>query len=81
MEKLKIQIARLRRQQNGLRFDPNKVLLNPYGRCIARPARRSREAARRPGDNAATALKASSSTLAPTTGTEMRRSVGLLPRR
>ncbi len=41
----------------GLRFDPNKVLLDPYGRGIARPAGRSREAARKPGDNAATALK------------------------
>jgi glycogen operon protein len=41
----------------GLRFDPNKVLLDPYGKCIARPVRRSREAARKPGDNAATALK------------------------
>jgi isoamylase len=41
----------------GLRFDADKVLLDPYGRCIARPAGRSREAARRPGDNAAGALK------------------------
>jgi isoamylase len=41
----------------GLRFDPNKVLLDPYGKCIARPPGRSREAARRPADNAATALK------------------------
>jgi isoamylase len=41
----------------GLRFDPNKVLLDPYGKCIARPAGRSREAARHPGDNAATALR------------------------
>jgi len=41
----------------GLRFDPNKVLLDPYAKCIARPARRNREAAQRPGDNAATALK------------------------
>ena len=41
----------------GLRFSPDKVLLDPYGKCIAWPARRSREAARRPGDNAATALK------------------------
>jgi len=41
----------------GLRFDPNKVLLDPYAKCIARPAARSREAARKPGDNAATALK------------------------
>jgi len=41
----------------GLRFDPNKVLLDPYGKCIARPPGRSREAARQLGDNAATALK------------------------
>lgn len=42
---------------SGLRFDPQKLLLDPYGKCIAVPARRSREAARRPGDNAATALR------------------------
>jgi isoamylase len=41
----------------GMRFDPNKVLLDPYGKCIARPPKSSREAARKPGDNAATALK------------------------
>jgi pullulanase/glycogen debranching enzyme len=41
----------------GLRFDPTKVLLDPYARCIARPAGRSREAARRPGDNSALALR------------------------
>jgi glycogen operon protein len=41
----------------GLRFDPNKVLLDPYGKCIARPSRRAREAARRPGDNTAVALR------------------------
>ncbi|HTO48959.1 MAG TPA: glycogen debranching protein GlgX [Burkholderiales bacterium] len=41
----------------GLRFDPDKLLLDPYGRCVARPADRSRAAACRPGDNAATALK------------------------
>jgi isoamylase len=41
----------------GLRFDPGKLLLDPYGKCIARPADRSREAAQRPGDNAATALR------------------------
>lgn len=43
--------------ERGLRFDPNKVLLDPYGKCVARPVGRSREAARRPGDNAASALK------------------------
>ena len=41
----------------GLRFDPNKMLLDPYGKCIARPAGRSREAARHRGDNAASALR------------------------
>jgi isoamylase len=43
--------------ERGLRFDPSKVLLDPYGKGIARPAKRSREAARHPGNNAATALK------------------------
>ena len=41
----------------GLRFDHDKVLLDPYGKCVARPAGRSREPARDPGDNAATALR------------------------
>ena len=43
--------------EKGLRFDAQKVLLDPYGRCVARPSRVSRTAARSPGDNAATALK------------------------
>jgi len=41
----------------GLRFDPDKVLIDPYGKAIARPPGYSREAARKRGDNAATALK------------------------
>src|SRR5262245_2695017 len=41
----------------GLRFDSGKTLLDPYGKCVARPAARSREAARQSGDNAATALR------------------------
>ena len=41
----------------GLRFDPDKVLLDPYGKAIAYPREYSRDAARRPGDNTATALK------------------------
>ena len=41
----------------GLRFDPQKVLLDPYGKCIARPSHYSREDARRPGSNTATALR------------------------
>jgi isoamylase len=43
--------------ERGLRFDPGKVLLDPYGKCVARPRSRSRETAGRPGDNAATALR------------------------
>jgi len=42
---------------NGLRFDASKTLLDPYGKCVARPAGYSRAAACRPGDNAATAFK------------------------
>jgi len=41
----------------GRRFDRDKVLLDPYGRCVARPAGWSRAAARQPGDNCASALK------------------------
>jgi isoamylase len=41
----------------GLRFDPGKVLLDPYGRGVVVPKNYSRDAARRPGDNAATAMK------------------------
>jgi isoamylase len=41
----------------GMRFDPSKVLLDPYGRAIAVPQNYSREAARLGGDNIATAMK------------------------
>jgi glycogen operon protein len=41
----------------GLRFDPSKVLLDPYGRATVVPKNYSREAAHRKGDNAATAMK------------------------
>lgn len=41
----------------GMRFDPSKVLLDPYGRGVVVPRRYSREAARHPGDNCATAMK------------------------
>jgi len=41
----------------GLRFDRSKVLLDPYGRALAVPARYTRDAASRPGDNAAFAMK------------------------
>jgi glycogen operon protein len=42
---------------NGLRFDPTKVLLDPYGRGVVVPARYSRDAASKDGDNTATAMK------------------------
>ncbi|HEX4708343.1 MAG TPA: glycogen debranching protein GlgX [Candidatus Udaeobacter sp.] len=42
---------------NGMRFDPGKVLLDPYGRGAVVPKNYSREAARKEGDNTATAMK------------------------
>lgn len=42
---------------NGLRFDSNKVLLDPYGRGVVVPDGYTRSASRDPGDNAATAMK------------------------
>jgi len=42
---------------NGMRFDPTKVLLDPYGRGVVVPKSYSRDAARREADNAATAMK------------------------
>jgi len=41
----------------GLRFDPAKVLLDPYGREVVVPHGYTRDAATREGDNAATAMK------------------------
>jgi glycogen operon protein len=41
----------------GMRFDPEKILLDPYGRCVVVPENYSREAARLPGDNAYTSMK------------------------
>ncbi|MCK6466743.1 MAG: glycogen debranching protein GlgX [Candidatus Brocadia sinica] len=41
----------------GMRFDPSKVLLDPYGRGVAVPRNYSREAASKAGDNAAVAMK------------------------
>ena len=41
----------------GHRFDPDKVLLDPYGRAVAIPPQYSREEATLPGDNAASAMK------------------------
>jgi len=41
----------------GLRFDPSKVLLDPYGRGVVVPKNYDRDAASRLGDNTATAMK------------------------
>jgi glycogen operon protein len=41
----------------GLRFDAEKVLLDPYGLAVAVPKGYDRSAASRPGDNAAVAMK------------------------
>lgn len=43
--------------RRGLRFDRDKLLLDPYGRAVAVPLRYSRQAATVPGDNAALAMK------------------------
>jgi isoamylase len=42
---------------SGMRFDPTKVLLDPYGRGVMVPEAYGRAAARGPGDNAGTAMK------------------------
>ena len=42
---------------SGMRFDASKVLLDPYGRGVVVPRNYSREAARRQGDNCASAMK------------------------
>jgi|SRR5271165_150997 len=41
----------------GMRFDPAKVLLDPYGRTVVVPSSYSRDAASKAGDNAAMAMK------------------------
>jgi isoamylase len=41
----------------GLRFDPTKVLLDPYGRGVVVPRNYTRAAATQPGDNTGAAMK------------------------
>jgi isoamylase len=41
----------------GLRFDPQKVLLDPYGRSVAVPEKYDHRAGSRPGDNTSVAMK------------------------
>jgi isoamylase len=42
---------------HGMRFDPAKVLLDPYGRSVVVPKNYSRDMASDEGDNSATAMK------------------------
>ena len=42
---------------HGLRFDPGKVLLDPYGRAVVVPEAYSRRRASEPGENMAAAMK------------------------
>ena len=42
---------------SGMRFDPQKVLLDPYGRSIVFPSGYNRDLACQPGDNSASAMK------------------------
>jgi len=41
----------------GMRFDPGKVLLDPYGKAVVVPERYSRVLASEPGDNCSSAMK------------------------
>ncbi len=41
----------------GMRFDPDKILLDPYGRGVVVPKNYSRDAAKKQGDNTASAMK------------------------
>ena len=41
----------------GFRFDPSKVLLDPYGKSVVVPTAYSRRAASEPGENTAAAMK------------------------
>src|SRR5512144_2220341 len=43
--------------ERGMRFDPGKVLLDPYGKAVVVPEKYSRTAASRSGDNCDAAMK------------------------
>jgi isoamylase len=43
--------------ERGFRFDSEKVLIDPYGLAVTVPETYNREAAKRPGDNTAVAIK------------------------
>jgi isoamylase len=43
--------------KRGMRFDPDKVLIDPYGKAVIVPEKYSRILASQPGDNCASAMK------------------------
>src|SRR5215831_4056403 len=43
--------------EKGLRFDPGKLLIDPYGKSVVVPSTYDRQAASKPGINTATAMK------------------------
>ena len=43
--------------KRGLRFEAEKILLDPYGKGVVVPAAYDRQLARQPGDNCASAMK------------------------
>ena len=43
--------------EKGLRYDPDKILIDPYGKAVAVPEHYSRVSASAPGDNCSTAMK------------------------
>ena len=43
--------------ERGMRFDPEKILLDPYGRAVGIPFAYNRETLRKPGDTAACGMK------------------------
>jgi len=61
---------------DGLRFDGEKVLLDPYGFAVTVPEAYDRGAAARPGDNCATAMKSVVADRTATTGRAIDRSGG-----
>ena len=66
----------------GLRFDPAKVLLDPYARAVVVPDAYDRAAASRPGENTARSPCGAWSWIpTPTTGKATPRCGGLSPRR
>ena len=67
--------------EHGLRFDPSKVLLDPYGRAVVVPEGYSRQMASQYGVNDAIAMKSVVVDPAATTGRAMRRCVAASPHR